>query len=117
MKNKDDFYSLIKKKIEVTPKKEFHDNFWNKFEEIRERETVSSRSHYFSFAMALSAALVLVTTPIIIERKINVSNEVIASDVKEMLLNDDIGSNMELVAQLDDIKLSDEEWEILLHGG
>ena len=111
------FLKTIEEKISVNPSPSFDKNFWSAFDKVSSINQSEKHSFFQSLLSkpmipALSVSLVVLFSVLYINNytpSINQSDS-IAMEIIEM---EQLLENMEILAEVEDINLTDEEWEIL----
>ncbi len=93
-----DFFKLLRKKLERTPSKEFEEKFWSDFDRAFKPRKQRTQIRLAWLAPAFSLALVLFyfSRPTFV-------------DPEAELLN-----NLDMLAEFDELPTSDEEWALLM---
>ena len=111
------FLRTIEEKISINPSSSFDQNFWTSFEKVSDVNQ-HNKIGFFQRLMsrpiipALSVSLVVLFSVLYINNytpSINQNNSIAMEiiEIEQML------ENMDILAEIDDINLTDDEWEIL----
>ena len=111
------FFKTIEEKISINPSPSFDKNFWTAFEKVSNINQSEKQGFFQSLLSkpmipALSVSLVVLFSVLYINNytpSIN-QNTSIAMEIIEM---EQMLENMDILAEVDDINLTEEEWEIL----
>lgn len=105
-----DFFSIFREKLTTSPREDFDDRFWMRFE----KEFGSPKVSWLDWRMAVPALSVALVGILYLSKRITPESE---TQLASSLIKDlDVLEDLELFEDLDEIALtaSDEDWKILL---
>jgi hypothetical protein len=114
----DKFFRELKKKTLIKTGPEFDTKFWAKFE--RRYPQPETRKKLFDFSVMIPASGLAAMLIVGILYFGNIGNQFNPQETKVAMniMNMEVAlDNMELMAEVDTVSMSDEEWRILLHDG
>lgn len=111
------FLRTIEEKISINTSSSFDKNFWTSFEKVSDINQSNKISFFQRFLSkpiipALSVSLIVIFSVLYINNytpSINQNNSIAMEiiEIEQML------ENMDILAEIDDINLTEDEWEIL----
>jgi hypothetical protein len=119
MNSDDKFFKDLKRKIEIDASKNFDHNFWSRFDNEYSKASTKSRNSIFNFKMLVPTGALATFLVVGALSYNNYQAERYSEDVAivskilevELILKEE---NFELLGEIDNMKLTDEEWVILV---